>query len=163
MFLVENNPASQKMGKGGNKFLKNMYLLDCNTCKAVTLMDFWWSSCEQWTEKSPLSYLLRYSSLWVCGKDFRKTRHWPQVMYSKITDCGLHSSLLWTFGFFCDLYLQFIAPINLWNKCIDLRLFLNMQGRAVFEAIEVKGWSILRLWARNFAIISESLDANLEK
>lgn len=40
MFLVENNPASQKMGKGGNKFLKNMYLLDCNTCKAVTLMDF---------------------------------------------------------------------------------------------------------------------------
>ena len=27
------------------------------------------------------------------------------------------------FWFFCDLYLQFIAPINLWNKCIDLRLF----------------------------------------
>ena len=29
------------------------------------------------------------------------------------------------FWFFCDLYLQFIAPINLWNKCIDLRLFLK--------------------------------------
>ena len=24
--------------------------------------------------------------------------------------------------FFCDLYLQFIAPFNLWNKCIGLRL-----------------------------------------
>ena len=29
------------------------------------------------------------------------------------------------FWFFCDLYLQFITPINLWNKCIDLRLFLK--------------------------------------
>ena len=37
----------------GNKF-KKLYLLDCNTCKAVTLMDFWWSSCEQWTEKKKL-------------------------------------------------------------------------------------------------------------
>ena len=27
------------------------------------------------------------------------------------------------FWFFCDLYQQVIAPINLWNKCIDLRLF----------------------------------------
>ena len=27
------------------------------------------------------------------------------------------------FWFFCDLYLQFIAPIKLWSKCIDLRLF----------------------------------------
>ena len=27
------------------------------------------------------------------------------------------------FWFLCDLYLQFITPINLWNKCIDLRLF----------------------------------------
>ena len=29
------------------------------------------------------------------------------------------------FWFFCDLYLQFITPINLWNNCIDLRLFLK--------------------------------------
>ena len=29
------------------------------------------------------------------------------------------------FCFFCDLCLQFIASINLWNKCIDLRLFLK--------------------------------------
>ena len=33
-----------------------------------------------------------------------------------------HSSLLRIFGFFCDLYLQFIALINLWNKFIDLRI-----------------------------------------
>ena len=30
------------------------------------------------------------------------------------------------FWVFCDLYLQFIALINLWNKCIDLRLFSNI-------------------------------------
>jgi hypothetical protein len=42
-------------------------------------------------------------------------------------------------------------------------------GRAVFEAIEVKGRSmlnfaqILRLRPRNFSIISESLAANLKK
>ena len=29
------------------------------------------------------------------------------------------------FWFLCDLYLQFIAPINLLNKSIDLRLFLK--------------------------------------
>jgi hypothetical protein len=29
----------------------------------------------------------------------------------------------WVLFFFCNLYLQFIAPINLWNKCFDLRLF----------------------------------------
>ena len=41
---------------------------------------------------------------------------------------NLHYQSLLTvedFWFKCDLYLQFIAPINLWNKCIDLRLFLK--------------------------------------
>ena len=40
-----------------------------------------------------------------------------------------------------------------------------MIGRAVFEAIEVKGRLklILRLQPRNFVIISESLAANLKK
>ena len=42
-----------------------------------------------------------------------------------VSTIHLHSSLLRTFGFFCDLYLQFIAPIKIWNKCIDLRLFLK--------------------------------------
>ena len=60
-------------------------------------------------------------------------------------------SLLRTFlGFFCDLYLQFIAPISLWNNCIDLRLFLKC-----------KEGPFLKLQPQNFVIISESLAAKL--
>ena len=36
--------------------------------------------------------------------------------------CAAHSSLLRTFGFFCDLSLKFIPPTNIWKICIDLRL-----------------------------------------
>ena len=39
-----------------------------------------------------------------------------QISYVK-----LHPSLLRTFGF-NELYLRFIPSINLWKKCIDLRL-----------------------------------------
>jgi hypothetical protein len=69
------------------------------------------------------------------------------------------------FWFFCDLYLQFIAPINLWNKCIDLRLFLKCKEELFLRPLRSKDdrcW-ILRLRPRNFVIISESLAANLEK
>ena len=31
----------------------------------------------------------------------------------------------WGLLLFCDFYLQFIPPINLWNNCIDLRLYLK--------------------------------------
>ena len=48
------------------------------------------------------------------------------------------------FWFFCDLYLQFIGPISLWNKSIDLRLFLKCNFLTVFEAIEV--FNIIRWW-----------------
>ena len=69
------------------------------------------------------------------------------------------------FWFFCDLYLQFIAPINLWNKCIDLRLFskyLRVPFLRPLRSKDDRCW-ILRLWPWNLAIISESLAANLEK
>ena len=77
----------------------------------------------------------------------------------------LHSSLLRTFGFFCDLYLQFTAPINLLNKSIDLRLFLKCKEGPVLRPLRSKDnrcW-IFRLQPRDFAIIPESLAANLEK
>jgi hypothetical protein len=69
------------------------------------------------------------------------------------------------FCFFCDLYLQFIAPINLWNKLIDLRLFLKCKEELCLRPLRSKDnrcW-ILRLWPQNLAIIPESLAANLEK
>ena len=69
------------------------------------------------------------------------------------------------FCFFCNLYLQFIAPINLWNKCIDLRLFLKCKEGPFLRPLRSKDdrcW-ILRLRPRNFGIISESLATNLEK
>ena len=103
---------------------------------------------ELWAmnRKNPLSYLLRYSSLWVCGKDFRKTRHWPQVMYSKITDCGLPLLTAEDFWFFCDLYLQFKAPINLWNKCIDLRLFFKCKVGPFLRPLRSKDDRCWILW-----------------
>ena len=42
------------------------------------------------------------------------------------------------FWFFCDLYLQFIAPINLWNKSIDLRLFLKCKERPYLRPLRSK-------------------------
>ena len=74
-----------------------------------------------------------------------------------------HSSLLRTF--FCDFYLQFIAPIKLWNKCIDLRLFskyLRLPFLRPLRSKDDRCW-ILRLQPQNLAIISECLTANLEK
>ena len=69
----------------------------------------WWSTCCFWNGNSchPNS-----GKLYV----YHKTMH-NRTSRSLLTSKGL---LL----FFCNLYLQFIASINLWNKCIDLRLFL---------------------------------------
>ena len=70
-----------------------------------------------------------------------------------------------TFFFFGNLYLQFVAPINLWNKSIDLRLFLKCKEGPFLRPLRSKDdqCCILRLQSRNFLIISESLAANLEK
>jgi hypothetical protein len=64
-------------------------------------------------------------------------------------------SLLRTFGFFCDLSLKFIPPINIWKNCIDLRLFSKILVEPFLKP--------LRLRSRNFVIISKSLAANLKK
>ena len=37
-----------------------------------------------------------------------------------------------------DLYLQFIPPINLWNKCIDSRLFLKYKEGPVLRPLRSK-------------------------
>ena len=42
------------------------------------------------------------------------------------------------FCFLCDLYLQFIAPMNLWNKCIELRLFLKCKVGPVLRPLRSK-------------------------
>ena len=80
---------------------------------------------------------------------------------------GQLSSLLTAedFCFFCDLYLQFIAPINLWNKSIDLRLFLKCKEGPFLRPLRSKDnrcW-ILRLRPRNFAIVPENLVSHLRK
>ena len=69
------------------------------------------------------------------------------------------------FLFFCDLYLKFIPPINLWNICINLRLFLKYKKGPFLRPLRSKDdWCwVLRLRPWNFVIISESLAANLEK
>ena len=64
--------------------------------------------------------------------------------------------------FFCDLYLKFIPPINIWN---DLSLFSKYLREPFLRTLRSKddrGW-ILRLRPQNFAIISESLATNHEK
>ena len=63
-----------------------------------------------------------------------------------------HFSLLRTFFF--DPYLQLIAPINLWNKCIDLRLFSKFKEGTFLRTLRSKNDSV---------IIYESLAAILEK
>ena len=71
----------------------------------------------------------------------------------------------WVLLVFCNLYLQFIAPINLRNKCIDLRLFskyLRVPLLRPLRSMDDQGW-ILRLQPWNFGIISESVAANLKK
>ena len=42
------------------------------------------------------------------------------------------------FWYFCEIYLQFIAPIDLWNKCIDLRLFLKCKGGLFLRTLRSK-------------------------
>ena len=56
------------------------------------------------------------------------------------------------FWFFCDLYLQFIASINLWNKSIDLRLFLKCKEGPFLRPLRSKdiGCWVLRLQSWNF-------------
>ena len=49
------------------------------------------------------------------------TYGWNLTKYLDKTTNTSHCFVL--LSFFCDLYLQFIAPVNLWNKCIDLSLF----------------------------------------
>ena len=64
------------------------------------------------------------------------------------------TSLLTTkvFWLLCDLYLWFIPPINLWNKCIDFLECLEGPLRSKGN----RGW-ILRLSLRIFLTNSESL------
>ena len=74
----------------------------------------------------------------------------------------------WGLLVFCNLYLQFIAPINLWNKYIDLRLFSKCKEGPFLRPLRSKDnrcWilRVLRLQPPNFVIISESLAANLKK
>ena len=69
------------------------------------------------------------------------------------------------FWLLCDLYLRFIPPINLWNKCIDLRLFLEcLKGPFLRPLIskDIRGW-ILRLSLQKSLTNSERLAANVEK
>ena len=61
-----------------------------------------------------------------------------------------------------DLSLKFIDPINIWKIWNDLRLFSKYLRVLFLRPKDDRGW-ILRLRPRNFAIISESLTANLEK
>ena len=79
---------------------------------------------------------------------------------AKISSCPLLTAE--DFWFFWDLFLQFIAPINLWNKCIDLRLFLKCKEGQFLRSKDDRCW-ILKLRPWNFVTISESLAANLEK
>ena len=62
-------------------------------------------------------------------------------------------------------YLQFIAPINIWNKCIDLGIFLKCKEGPFLRPLRSKdNWcGILRLWPWNFVIICERLATKLEK
>ena len=53
---------------------------------------------------------------------------------------------------------QYVCHINPWKNCSNLMHFLKIFGRAVFEAIEVKGRLML-----DSAIIAEELAANLKK
>ena len=78
----------------------------------------------------------------------------------KKTLTSSNDSLLTTecFWFFYDLHLQFITPINLWNKCIDLRLFskyLHVSLLRPLRSEDDRSW-ILRLQPQNLVIISES-------
>ena len=66
---------------------------------------------------------------------------------------------------FCDLFLKFIPPINIWKIWNDLRLFSKCWHVSLLRPWRSKddqGW-ILRLQPSNFAIISESLFANSKK
>ena len=62
---------------------------------------------------------------------------------------------------FCDLFLKFIPPINIWRICFNLRQFL--------KNLSVPLWSkgnrcwIFRKQPWNFVILSEHLPGNLEK
>ena len=76
-----------------------------------------------------------------------------------------HSSLLRTFGIFCDLYLQIIAPINLWHKALIWGYFLKCNEGPFLRPLRSKDdqCSILRLQPWNFVVISESFAAKLKK
>ena len=66
--------------------------------------------------------------------------------------------------FFCNLSLKFIPHINIWKIWNDLRLFskyLHVPFLRPLRSKDDRGW-ILRLRPWNFAIIAESLAANLE-
>ena len=83
------------------------------------------------------------------------------VTTTNMSSC-LHDEDVWDFW---DIYLQLIAPNNLWNKCIDLRLLSKcLEGSFLrpLRSKDVWGW-ILKLQPRNVLGSSESLTANLEK
>ena len=77
-----------------------------------------------------------------------------------------HPSLLRSFSSSAtDLHLQFMPPINIWKKCIDLRLFwkcLVWPFLRPLRSKDVRCW-IFRLQPRTFVIFSESLAANFQK
>ena len=69
------------------------------------------------------------------------------------------------FWFKCNLYLQLIPPINLWNKCIDLKLFSKCKEGPFSRSLRSNDdrCCILRLGPWKFAIVPESLAPKLEK
>ena len=60
-----------------------------------------------------------------------------------------HSSLLRTFGFFSDISLKFIPPINIWNICIDLRLFSKLLVEPFLRPLRSKD---VRCWILNIEV-----------
>ena len=93
----------------------------------------WWhkasfinSSCNDYRVQKRQDFSVRKNRITFQGRRMRgrgAIRFWPEKkQYLCLT---FPASILTAeyFLFFCDLYLQFIAHINFWNKCLDLRLF----------------------------------------
>ena len=122
-----------------------------------------------WPSASPISSIKSVMVAWKVTKkngelkEYKSRRNIFIVCFNFILK--LHTPHCWGLLIFCNLYLQFIAPINLWKNCVDLRLFskyLHVPFLRPLRSNDDQCW-ILRLRLGNFALFPEILAPNLEK
>ena len=73
----------------------------------------------------------------------------------------MHSNYWGRLGFFCDLSLKFIPPINIWKICIDLRLFSKI--RTLQQFVIQRSVLLFRGWQPNFQKLLQNFEVVTSK